>query len=549
MASSNPNDDHGDPAWSMRWFVPMALGILLVAAALRLPELALNPFHHDEGVNGWFLTGLLRNGVWAYDPANYHGPSLYFLSLIPAILLGLTTEALRLVPVTFGLLTVGLVFTLRRPLGPLPVLVAGALLAVSPGAIYMSRYFIHEALVVAFTLALVTSAWAYLEWRRPWQVIAAAASAALLFATKETGIVTVVVLGIAAVASGIYVDLRDPAGRRARARARGAAARPRAPRESARAARPKSVWIDGVEYRATGPVPAARAASRSTDRDGIPMDHLAAAVVVFLVIYVLLFTSFFTNFPRGLIDSIATFTVWTHTSGATQTQPFTAYLEWMLRADTVILLAGTIGGLVTAVRATDRRWVFVGLWALGITLAYSLVAYKTPWIALNMLLPLALLGGLAFRTGWSMVRWRPVVAIVAAGALAWSTYMAVDLNYVHYDDERYPYVFVHTTREALDLVAAAEDVASRAGTGTETGIVVMSPDHWPLPWYFRDYPRAGFYGQIVDTEEAVIIANENQLEELVPRVGDRYRETGRFTLRPGVRLVLFVRSDLAAAGS
>ena len=91
-----------------RWFVPIALGILLVAAAIRLPELALNPFHHDEGVNGYFTTNLVRQGVYHYDPANYHGPSLYYFALLSEILFGLTTEAMRLVTVVFGLLLVGL---------------------------------------------------------------------------------------------------------------------------------------------------------------------------------------------------------------------------------------------------------------------------------------------------------------------------------------------------------------------------------------------------------------------------------------------------------
>lgn len=496
-----------DPSWIDRWFAPIAVAILVVAAALRLPELGLNPFHHDEGVNGFFTTNLVRTGRYVYDPANYHGPTLYYLALVASWLFGLTTEAMRLVPVVFGLATVALVLPLRRYVGPVPALTAAALLAVSPGAVYISRYFIHEALLVGLSLAIVVAAIRYLDTRRPIDLLFGVAAAALLFATKETGIITVVVLVIAALVSGPYVR-----------------------------------WRSG----STSPGVAARVQRGGQATGGLPPgEQLAAGAIVFLVIYVLLYTSFFTNFPKGLIDSLATFTIWTQTGGATQTQPAQQYLVWMLGGDAPILVLGTIGGLIAAVRGRDRLWVFVGLWALGLTAAYSLVAYKTPWIALNMLLPLALLAGHAIAEGWRSVgRWRVGVPVVLAAALALSTYQAIDLNYRHYDDETYPYVFVHSTRDMLVLVDDIERIADRAGTGKETGIVFMAPEYWPLPWYFRDYPRAGFFGEIVDTTEPVIVARPDQEAELAPKLAGAYKQVRTYDLRPGVELVLWVRSDI-----
>lgn len=504
--SDGTSEGIGRPRGIDRWFVPVALLILLAAAAMRLPELALNPFHHDEGVNGFFTTNLVRNGTYAYDPANYHGPTLYYFALVSSWLFGLTTEAMRLVPVVFGLATVGLVFPLRRYLGVVPVLAAGALLAVSPGAVYISRYFIHESLVVAMSLAIVVFGIRYLERRGPLDLLGLASSLALLFATKETGIITLVVLIIAAVVAGGYVRWRGGSATRARE----------------------------------------TAARAGTGLDLPPWEHLAGAAVVFFAIYVLLFSSFFTNFPKGLIDSLATFAIWTQTGGATQAQPPQQYLVWMLAADAPILVLGAIGGIIAAVRARDQMWVFVGLWALGVTAAYSLVAYKTPWIALNMLLPLALLAGHAIQEGWSAAgRWRPAVPLVLVAGLALSTYQAVDLSYRQYDTEgAYPYVFVHSTRDMLTMVDDIEAIADRAGTGRDTGIVFMSPDYWPLPWYFRDYPRAGFFGQIVDTTEAVVVANVNQQAEVEPKLGTGYVRTRTYNLRPGVDLVVYVRSDV-----
>jgi uncharacterized protein (TIGR03663 family) len=518
-----------------RWFLPIAIGILLVAAALRLPELALNPFHHDEGVNGFFLTNLVRDGTYVYDPANYHGPSLYYFALASEIIFGLTTEAMRLVPVVFGLLLVGLVFALRRQLGSPAVLVAGGLLAVSPGAVYVSRYFIHETLLVAFSLALVVAVTLYLDRREAKYLLGSAVAAALLFTTKETGIITVVILLIAVVVGHAYTGWRNPSAIPARSIER--------PRQRSKT-RPRSVWIEGVEYRPahSDSAPAGRAASVWTGP--IPWEHIAGSAIVFLVIYVLLYSSFFTNFPKGLVDSLSTFAIWTQTGEATQVQPITRYLEWMIPVEAPILVLGVGGGLLSAIRAPSRTWVVIGLWAAGITTVYSIIQYKTPWIILNMLLPLALLAGLAVSELWHSRRLRLGVPVVLGAAVLVSGYQAIDLNYRHYDDETYGYVFVHSTRDMLNLVHEIEATAVRAGTGKETGVVFMAPEYWPLPWYFRDYPRAGFFGSIVETEEAMIVARIDQEAELAPTIEDRYDRVGAFNLRPGVDLVLYVRSDV-----
>lgn len=512
-----PHGTGGPETFLERWFVPLALGILLVAAALRLPELALNPFHHDEGVNGWFTTTLVRDGYYRYNPENYHGPSLYYLALASEIVFGLTTEAMRLVPALFGILTVGLVFPLRPYLGSIAALVAGALLAVSPGAVYVSRYFIHEALLVAGTIGLVAALVYYLDRREAKYLLGAAVSAALMFTTKESAVLTVVVLLIAVAVANIYLKLRagDQPARTAAGKGRSR------PREARPARGPSTSWSD------------------------IPFEHWAGAVVIFLVIYILLFSSFFTNFPQGIVDSLSAYVIWFSRGDATQVQPVYKYLEWMIPLDATILVLGGVGGVVAAVRIPSRLWVVLGLWALGITAALSIPQYKTPWIVLNMLLPLALMAGLLIAELWRRPEpTRFAAPLVFGAALLVSGYQAIELNFFRYDDEREPYVFVHSTRSMLDLVDEVYATAARAGTGTETGIVIMSPDQWPLPWYFRDYPRAGFYGEIVDVEEAMIIANVNQEAELVPKIQDRYDRIGTYNLRPGVDLVLFVRKDI-----
>jgi uncharacterized protein (TIGR03663 family) len=533
--------------WIDRWYIPAAIGILLVAAAIRLPELAINPFHHDEGVNGYFTTNLVRTGSYVYDPHNYHGPSLYYLALASEILFGLTDMAMRLVPVVFGLLTVAIVLGLRPVLGSVAALVAAGLIAISPGMVYISRYFIHEMLLVAGTIGFVGSVLLYLRTGKPPFVITAAAALALMATTKESWVIELAVLGIAAAITIVYVNVRTgrpPFSTTASAQR----ATTKGPKK-----KPRSIWVDGVEYRAAEE-PAEAGPSWIAGR-GVQVELLAAGAIVFACIYVLLFSSLFTN-PKGITDSLASFVNWAETGGETQVQPFLQYLEWMVRADAPIVILGTIGGLFAAIRGNNRVWVFIGLWALGITLAYSIPAYKTPWIAINMLLPLALLAGYAI---WELATKRgPVRLLAPLGlivALGWSTYQAVDLNFVNYDTDdpsRYPYVFVHSTRQVFDLLDEVDALGAELGSGDETGISVVSPDYWPLPWYLRGHQGAAFWGflqnestNVLDEPQPLVISNANQRTDVEAKIADSHTLVGTYVMRPGVELDLWAQSNVA----
>ena len=57
---------------------------ILLAAALRLPDLASRPMHADEAVHAEKFGALLEGRGYAYDPSEYHGPTLYYLTLLPA---------------------------------------------------------------------------------------------------------------------------------------------------------------------------------------------------------------------------------------------------------------------------------------------------------------------------------------------------------------------------------------------------------------------------------------------------------------------------------
>ena len=64
----------------IRVFVIIAL--MVVALAFRLPMLNNRPMHTDEAVNAIKFGTLLEQNRYEYDPGDYHGPTLNYLTLI-----------------------------------------------------------------------------------------------------------------------------------------------------------------------------------------------------------------------------------------------------------------------------------------------------------------------------------------------------------------------------------------------------------------------------------------------------------------------------------
>lgn len=545
-----------DRAWTVA-----ALVILFVAAVLRFYNLDLVPLHHDEGVNGNFLVRLVRDGFYHYDPANYHGPSIYyFAALYPRILralfgveaqnnYGLTTTAIRCVTSLFGLATVALIFTLRRNLGKIATLSAAALLAISPGAVYLSRYFIHETLFVFFTLGIVVAVLRYYESGRPIYLLLASASAALLFATKETAIISVAVLAIALVSTIVYRRLTGPVKEQSKRKRKGTA-------------------------------PAERSFLDRAGGIGMLMIWALVAFAIFVAINVLLYSSFFTNYPKGVSDALSTFQFWTKTGKEAHVHPFITYVWWLMLQESPLFVLGVVGALVSLRRSASGLSLFISQWAFGLIAAYSLIAYKTPWLALNFVIPLALASGVAMEWLYSELRdwqfdWKQRVAMVLAVLLlatgplpaafraftqekapiatAIPGYQTLDLNFKNYDndDRYYVYVYAHTRRELLDLLAEIDKIAERTHQGNQTGITIVSPDYWPMPWYLRNYNRVGYFGRMSGSNEPIIIASQGQVDEVNSIFGDRYQlvhseknASGSFALRPGVDLLLYTKREL-----
>src|SRR5437588_6200633 len=126
--------------------------IIGLAAFLRFFLLGMKPPHFDEGINGWFVDQMVKNGFYKYDPTNYHGPLHFYVLLLSQTLFGRNLWALRLPVVLVSLACVWLTLKFEAFV-PKPVSRLAALaMAVSPGFVFYGRYSIHEVWILFFTM-------------------------------------------------------------------------------------------------------------------------------------------------------------------------------------------------------------------------------------------------------------------------------------------------------------------------------------------------------------------------------------------------------------
>jgi len=445
------------------WIVVLAA--VLVAGLFRVPHLDRRPMHTDEAVHADRYR-LLLDGQYRYDPTEYHGPTLNYLTLIPALLSGagfsytaIDETTLRIVPVFFGVLLVALTVLLVCDVGPVAAGLAALLTAVSPVMVFYSRYYIQETLLVAFTFGLIVSGWRYVQTQRLVWALAAGAFAGLMYATKETCIIA-----FGAMVVGLLVVL--------------AVRRPRPFVAS---------WF-------TGP--------RRT--------HLVAAVGLVLIVVVLFYSSFLT-YPRGIVDSLLTFRTYFDRAGegVAHHHPWYYYLSLLagyrfadgpVFTEALVLVLAGIGTVAVLGRRCRRLngdlGLFLAVYTWLMAAVYSLIPYKTPWCLMGFYHGMLLLAGIggAWLLSMGPQWWRTgVVLLLTAGAmhLGRQAYLGA---YVFDSDSRNPWVYAHTSRNVFAIVEETRKIAAADPAGREMYIQVIVPenDYWPLPWYLRDFPNVSY---------------------------------------------------------
>ncbi len=501
-----------------KWWPIALLPILLLGFSLRVPKLAERPMHHDEANQAYRFGILLEQGRYTYDADDHHGPSLYYFTLPFAWLSGAhsfadTSETTyRLLPVAFSLLLIACIPLLGNGLGYSAVVAAALFTAISPASAYYARFYIQETLLLFFTFTTIAAGWRSFKNESRWWAVACGLSAGMMFATKETSVIT-----YSAMAAAILIA---------------------------------AVWSGSHRF---------------------PLKNILIATACATAVAFVLFSSFFSNL-NGPLEAVRAFKGYFARGIGLNTDhahPWSFYLKMLtfyrfnggpVWSEGLFFGLGLIGCTLVLLKRVPMGCHlgfarFLMMYTILLTAAYSAIAYKTPWCMLSFLHGWILLSGIAaaYLLEWSREAWSRGVAaktsstaliifmlVLAAGAYG----MARRTVFQYAASPRNPYVYAQTTPDFMNLVKRIDELSAISPRGKNLLIeVVAKPDStWPLPFYLRTYPNTGYWTDAdslpVDFRPDIIISSASH--ETDP---DSFL-TEYYGLRPDTLLALHIDDSL-----
>jgi uncharacterized protein (TIGR03663 family) len=397
---------------------------------------------------------MFAKGFYTYDPTNYHGPLYFYLLGLSEWLFGRSVTALRIPPLLFGCLLSFVPFLYRRYIGDRAAWLAAYFFAVSPAAVFFSRYSIHET-GFALASALTIAVWIRIreEGFTTSRIFQLGGAIAFMATMKENFILLLVALFLA---EGMWWWLPRLTGQRI-------------------SANRFSATVTHKQYSVAG--------------------GLIWSVVFSYALIVVVFSAMGRD-PNGIANFFNAFSAWfaTGQSGNGHEKPLWYFIKILFTHEWLALL-GVMFSVFALVQESYSIRILSAV-GCGLGLGYSLVNYKTPWCLMSFYWALILVAAYwlsqLIDQGKTKRPW--IVPILTIGILL-SGLRSHSLAYVRVDGED-PYIYGQTYRELmgpikeiLDRVEAEPDLANRLR------IQVLSGFTWPLPFYLGEIKNTGYYSE------------------------------------------------------
>ncbi|HVF70452.1 MAG TPA: flippase activity-associated protein Agl23 [Chthoniobacterales bacterium] len=467
-------------ASTMDWTPWLIIGL---GAFLRLFLLGIKPPHFDEGINGWFVDQMVKNGFYRYDPTNYHGPLHFYILFLAQTLFGRNVWAIRLPVVLASIFSIHLTTKFEPFVGRNVSRLAALAMAVSPGFVFYGRYSIHEVWLLLFSMLFILGLLGLWQKGTVNYLWCTGMGLAGMILTKETYIIHVGCAAIAVVVAWVSHKIN--------------------PMKETQRVRQTWTSIDLLVVAAAG----------------------LAAIIFF-------YSGAFLNWP-GVAGLFKTFAAWfkTGSEGAGHEKDWWYWLMLIARYEQPILV-GTVVCVVCQFFLRNLAIRYLAIYGVGTLIAYSIVKYKTPWCIISIVWPMIFTFGALLAL--ARAEFQRAVSIGAAILLAASLWMCVRLNYFRCTTDTEPYVYVQTYNDVWKLTGPLLRLARANPTYYQLVGHLIRTSTYPLPWMLGDFTKVGYYehNNMPDKLDAdFLVVQEDKIEEVEGKLRDTYF-TEPFTIRP-----------------
>jgi len=162
--------------------------IVSLMAVSRLYNLGVRVMSHDESLHAYY-SWLFSIGQGYQHTPTTHGPLQFHLLALTYFLFGDNDFTARLPHAIASILTVAFLLNWRRYLGRAGMLVAAALVLISPYMLYYGRYARNEAFVALLGVVTFYALLRYLETGKKRYILLLTIATALHFTVKETAFI------------------------------------------------------------------------------------------------------------------------------------------------------------------------------------------------------------------------------------------------------------------------------------------------------------------------------------------------------------------------
>ncbi len=454
--------------FTLNWEILLYAAIFIVALMTRYYDLGTRVMSHDESLHTLYSWNLYAGKGYQHDPL-MHGPFLFHITALMYFLFGDNDFTARIATAFFGAVLVILPYWFRPWLGRIGALATAFMLLISPGILFYSRYIRHDIFISVWTVLMFLAFFQFMRTRGTRWLLIGAAAVAFMLSTKEVsyihgfigvsfiggaffwenlsknrrtvlnyGLLGLIFVLIAALA---YMTIQ-------------ADALTVIPPEGETGGFDPWTYIK-LMIMVAGLLIGMVLIQLGVDRTNRPITlfikslpprllDIGKAILLAVVIFVLLHTTFFTNIGGLYSGTIGEVTYWLQQQEVQRgSQPWYYYLFLIPLYEFLPVFVGIIGGLVYLIRrkipahadpppiqlgkgqpagdtpgqnapsnpmvywASDGGTfaIFLIYWALIAFIVYSWAGEKMPWLTVHMTLPLIFLSGHVIQTVLGNFNW------------------------------------------------------------------------------------------------------------------------------------------------